>query len=607
MTNPTPHGQVPEALIDLIDAYAETRHRCGGIYNAKTEAARKAVIEALSGVQALSAAPADVEDAIAWLVTWKGGEHTYVHAHASELPAVTQARVMGGTVTPCVAALAASPTPPAEQQARWVERWHGSGGKEFWEGWSILNAANREMIAHLGPDVGPDAVRGIVAAHNEALCGECAGTGGRWCPACAGATPSAEQQAAPKAAPGEQNAVSAEWLEQAYREGWAACRDAETIGEEAEDWAFGNSTANSRMIDAQQEAPKAAPGDSAASLVVPDGCPHILWFDDQDLKPVVFAGNGAKRAALEAYRQASMQWNAHLFVRIAVNSRDCLYPCAAPQQEAQEPAAYIHVPHHTVEGKVRPVVSFEKYQQDYSDGIYSTRIPLYTAPKQEAQEPCQTCIAMARTVMMDQVSFDRKPDAYGIRQITDDDGVEDWEDIRTSPDVAREEANDMMATGRGEIYEVVPLWTTPQPSLTAKAADSVLEDAMAWPKPGPQNPTWTICPKFLEKIMRSSASEYMPGLEEIEAVLLGLRTLFSASRVDLPGWESWPPDAHAADSVLEDAARLDWLALAGPVSICVVIDRPHDGEVEVSTDDVTGYGKTLREAIDAAIAAQGGA
>ena len=60
MTNPTPHGQVPEALIDLIDAYAETRHRCGGIYNARTESARNAVIEALSGVQALSAAPADI-------------------------------------------------------------------------------------------------------------------------------------------------------------------------------------------------------------------------------------------------------------------------------------------------------------------------------------------------------------------------------------------------------------------------------------------------------------------------------------------------------------------------------------------------------------------
>ena len=58
MTKPTPHGQVPKALIDLIDAYAETRHRCGRIYNARTEAARNAVIEALSGVQALSAVPA---------------------------------------------------------------------------------------------------------------------------------------------------------------------------------------------------------------------------------------------------------------------------------------------------------------------------------------------------------------------------------------------------------------------------------------------------------------------------------------------------------------------------------------------------------------------
>lgn len=59
--------------------------------------------------------------------------------------------------------------------------------------------------------------------------------------------------------------------------------------------------------------------------------------------------------------------------------------------------------------------------------------------------------------------------------------------------------------------------------------------------------------------------------------------------------------APQADIVLEDAARLDWLALAGPTSICLVIDRPHDGEVEVATDDVTGYGKTLREAIDAAM------
>lgn len=97
-------------------------------------------------------------------------------------------------------------------------------------------------------------------------------------------------------------------------------------------------------------------------------------------------------------------------------------------------------------------------------------------PQQEAQEPCPACIALARTVMLDQVSFDRKPDCYGIRQITDDEGIEEWADIRTSPDVAREEANDMMATGRGEIYEVVPLWTTPQPTQAQAGAVPLTHD-----------------------------------------------------------------------------------------------------------------------------------
>lgn len=80
-------------------------------------------------------APADVEDAIAWLVTWKGGEHTYAHAHASELPAINQARIMGGTVTPCVAARApeGSVTAPAAFQRaldiRTAQGWKLGGDK----------------------------------------------------------------------------------------------------------------------------------------------------------------------------------------------------------------------------------------------------------------------------------------------------------------------------------------------------------------------------------------------------------------------------------------------------------------------------------------------
>ena len=109
MTNPTPHGQVPEALIDLIDAYAETRHRCGGIYNARTEAARKAVIEALSGVQALSAAPAGWK-----LVPVNPTPEMWKAAKSVPDPNPPYPPHYGLVWD---AMLAASPTPPVEQAA----------------------------------------------------------------------------------------------------------------------------------------------------------------------------------------------------------------------------------------------------------------------------------------------------------------------------------------------------------------------------------------------------------------------------------------------------------------------------------------------------------
>jgi hypothetical protein len=106
MTNHTPHGQVPEALIDLIDTYAETRYRYGGVYNARTEAARNAVIEALSGVQALSAAPA-----IAKL------RHLYQNmVNGAVRDTASAKRIAEGLLAPAIEALERA-TPPAEQQA----------------------------------------------------------------------------------------------------------------------------------------------------------------------------------------------------------------------------------------------------------------------------------------------------------------------------------------------------------------------------------------------------------------------------------------------------------------------------------------------------------
>lgn len=85
----------------------------------------------------------------------------------------------------------------------------------------------------------------------------------------------------------------------------------------------------SKRPDAAQPAP-----------VVPEECPHLILFDGAEMKPIMFAGTGARRGALAKWEQVSKNWNAHLFVRIEKNSRDDRYPCAmfaaaAPAQGQQ--------------------------------------------------------------------------------------------------------------------------------------------------------------------------------------------------------------------------------------------------------------------------------
>jgi hypothetical protein len=50
-----------------------------------------------------------------------------------------------------------------------------------------------------------------------------------------------------------------------------------------------------------------------------------------------------------------------------------------------EPVAYMHCPSVAMDGKVRPVLSFEKYEGDYASGIYAERIPLFTAPQPQRE------------------------------------------------------------------------------------------------------------------------------------------------------------------------------------------------------------------------------
>ena len=179
MTN-NQHGQVPEALIDLIDAYAETRHRYGRIYNAKTEAARNAVIEALSGVQALSAASEAFLKSVIALCSHRGYSPANIEAWDKDDKWIADLWRQAESM------LAASPTPTAEQQAQ-----PGAVGRT-----------------------------GCTAGTDE----ECTRRG------CATSCPA--QQAAPKAAPGEPSDYQIRAITTAYEQGVGKGHQAYKSGKE---------------------------------------------------------------------------------------------------------------------------------------------------------------------------------------------------------------------------------------------------------------------------------------------------------------------------------------------------------------------------------------
>lgn len=85
---------------------------------------------------------------------------TLAHAETSAYDAVrTKLRTL----------LGAQSGEQAGASTKWIERWHGSGGKESHEGWSIVDANTRELVAYLGSGVESDAVSEIVMTHNASI------------------------------------------------------------------------------------------------------------------------------------------------------------------------------------------------------------------------------------------------------------------------------------------------------------------------------------------------------------------------------------------------------------------------------------------------------
>lgn len=57
----------------------------------------------------------------------------------------------------------------AEPAGAWIERWYGSGGKDGYEGWSIVNKDDRALVAYLGRNVEAAVVTQIVMTHNATI------------------------------------------------------------------------------------------------------------------------------------------------------------------------------------------------------------------------------------------------------------------------------------------------------------------------------------------------------------------------------------------------------------------------------------------------------
>ena len=301
----------PEALIDLIDAYAETRHRYGGIYNARTEAARNAVIEdlreALSGVQALSAAPVAFLKSVIALCSHRGYSPANIEVWDKDDKWIADLWRQAESM------LTTSPTPPAEQKATKET----SGGFHVWR--DISTAPK-------------DGSRFVATGHNYGLYGEVRHTCvAQWFQGCwmeasdwnetselkylthwmplpsppDDVAAPAEQQAAPKAAPVEQDDHQILAITTAYEQGVGKGHQAYNSGKEIANpyspayrcdlaWQYGYKEGKEQA----QRATKAAPQQEAQE---PATVPYQKLTDETDLilsDPDTELSIGAKRALL---------------------------------------------------------------------------------------------------------------------------------------------------------------------------------------------------------------------------------------------------------------------------------------------------------------------
>jgi len=341
-----------KTLIELIDEYAETRHRCGcATYNAKTEAARKAVIKALSGVHALSAAPA-AKFKVGVLVTKVKGSQwtgrvvgTYSTALAPEGYAVESNTERGSVQIYPAAALELVEVAQAEKSAITSE-----SGAVYAE----LPEPTTHQIAELKACEHGDAIVGwrVEPSHQSFHASMHPKRTLYTTEQARNFTDRTHalrmEQAAPKAAPGEPLTISP-LEEQQMFDDWCPYKgnpDPRTV------WAAAIEAVNGMQLCAalhtqaeQQAAPEAAPG------VGNSGFDHKTAADflsgktvsGEAVRKFVQAARWAhdEKASLSAMLLSVRGVLASREAEIALLKRALMEAEAAPQQEAQEPTTVV--------------------------------------------------------------------------------------------------------------------------------------------------------------------------------------------------------------------------------------------------------------------------
>jgi hypothetical protein len=212
---------------------------------------------------------------------------------------------------------------------------------------------------------------------------------------------------------------------------------------------------------ASPPAMNAASPTKAQALADTDQVPYLIVFDDQDREnePVI----GGTRAHYR-FKQISGSWNAHLFVKIASNSRDEKYPSASLAAPAGQGSA--------TSGEAAAI---RPWQERRPGGKMDSQVEYMQAEIDDLRTALAASAEQSNTPVLYQMQMRAPNGRCGPWHET---SIELFDKYRANPDI-----------GDGFTNEVRALFTTPVAERAAAPA-SVPRDAEIYAEMSRREPNW---------------------------------------------------------------------------------------------------------------------